>query len=231
MVKRSITPKGILHFNRRDVVEDDFVDGDMITLDNILEKSSSDNVSDAMKNLYGTHGLLGGVKSLNPKSRVAGFIRTVETSSYDWGTGIKAIYECERDEILFIKSSDTDFAIWGGLASASAKKHGVRATIIVGSSRDTEDILEMDFPVFSVDVRSAAGLPLNKGSFDSKIFLDGMVIESGDFAVCDADGVVIIPRDRIDEVICEVNRIKAFESDCFRKVVEDNQRLDDVVGF
>lgn len=224
-----ITPSSVLHFNRDNV--EDVVDDNLITVDNIVEMASSDNVSDAMKNLYGTSGLLRGVKSIGSGSKVAGFIRTVETGSYDWGTGIKAIYECREGEILFIRCSDNDYAIWGGLASVSAKVHGVCATVIVGSSRDTEDILDLDYPVFSSDIKSAAGLPLNEGTIDGRLFVDDLVVESGDFAFCDVDGVVVVSRDKLDDVICEVNRIKAFERDCFEKVVVGNQRLDDIVGF
>ena len=80
-------------------------------MENILEKVSSDNVSDALKNLYSYSGLLKSVKPINSKNKIAGFVRTAETSSKDWGTGIKAIYTCENDEILLIKCSDNDYAI------------------------------------------------------------------------------------------------------------------------
>jgi regulator of RNase E activity RraA len=225
-----ITPKTILNFNKADD-EDKVSEINRVTVENILDTVSSDNVSDAMKNLYGKHGLVKDVKPLNPKHKVAGFIKTVETNSNDWGTGIKAIYDCKKDEILFIKCSDNDYAIWGGLASASAQKHGVQATVIVGSSRDTSDILELDFPVFSQKIQSRAGLPLNKGTIGEDIIVDESIIKTGDFIICDVDGVVVVPKEHLEEVIEEVNRIKLFETDCVKKIFDENKQLDEMVGF
>jgi regulator of RNase E activity RraA len=181
-----ITPKTILNFNKADD-EDKVSEINRVTVENILDTVSSDNVSDAMKNLYGKHGLVKDVKPLNPKHKVAGFIKTVETNSNDWGTGIKGIYACKENEILLIKCSDNDYAIWGGIASSAAKEHGLQATVIVGSSRDTEDILELDYPVFSQKIQSRAGLPLNNGNLEETLLVDDLVIKTGDFIVGDVD--------------------------------------------
>ena len=225
-----ITPKSILNFNKP--VDDDEEDAVCeVTLDNLVDMVSSDNVSDALKNLYSSYGLLEDVKPLNPKHKIAGFVRTAETNSIDWGTGIKAIYACKKDEILLIKCSDNDYAMWGGLASCAAKEHGLQATVIVGSSRDTEDILELDFPVFSQKIQSRAGLPLNKGTLEQTLLVGDLVIETGDFIVGDVDGVVVIPQDKLEEVIVELNRLKKFERSVFEKIMYDKQQMDDIIGF
>lgn len=230
MVKGNITPKNILHFGK-DTVDDEDVVEDMIRIDNILDFVSSDNVSDALKNLYGKSGLLKGVKPINPKHKIAGFIRTVETNSDDWGTGIKGIYACDEDEILVIKCSNDNYAIWGGLASYSAKIHGLKGTVIIGLSRDTSDVLEMDFPLFSRGVMSSAGFPYNNGSIDSPLLVDNLVIESGDFIICDVDGCVVVSRNCLDDVLDELNNIKNFENDCIKSLSEGKLGLDDLVGF
>lgn len=229
MVNSKITPSNILHFGKKSV-EDDVVE-DMICVDNILDYASSDNVSDALKNLYGKSGLLKGVKAVNPRHKIAGFLRTVETNSDDWGTGIKGIYACDEGEILVIKCSNDDYAIWGGLASRSAMMHGVRGTVIIGCSRDTNDILDMDFPVFSRGVMSSAGFPNNNGTVDCTLLVDDLLIKSGDFIICDVDGCVVVSRDCLDEVMGEINRIKRFENDCFNSLSDGDVRLDDLVGF
>ena len=122
-----ITPRNILHPKRKEK---------KITLKN-LDSVSSDNVSDALKQLYGNPGLVEGIKPICDTYKVAGRIRTVYTDSGDWGTIVKAIYESQKGEILFIKCSDETKAIWGELASVAAKEYGIKATIIYGASRDT----------------------------------------------------------------------------------------------
>lgn len=230
MTNRKITPNNILHFNKK-TKKEEMVDNSEITIDNLIEKASSDNVSDAMKNLYGKYGLIKGVKALNNEYKVSGYIRTVETNSNDWGTCIKGIYACKPDEILFIKCSDEEYAVWGELASSAAKKHGVKATVVVGASRDTVDILRLGYPVFSSNIMSRAGLPLNNGNIGEDIIIDDFIIKTGDFAICDADGVVIIPAENIEEVLKEVNNIKIFENKCIKDLFEDNINLDDILDL
>lgn len=230
MAKGKITPNNLLHFNRNKKKEEN-VEVEEVVLENIEQKSSSDNVSDAMKNLYGVYGLIKDVKPLNEKHKVAGFIRTVETNSNDWGTCIKGIYACNPGEILFIKCSDDDYAVWGELASTAAQEYGLKATVIVGASRDTNDILKLDYPVFSTTKMSRAGLPLNRGSIGEKLLIGTILVKTGDFAICDSDGVVVIPEEQIEEVLLELNNIKKFEGNCIKQLFEDNKHLDDILNL
>ncbi|MBQ6220615.1 MAG: RraA family protein [Methanosphaera sp.] len=231
MSRGKITPNNILHFNNKGNVDEDIDVPLKLSADNLLDFASSDNVSDALKSLYGFSGLVSGVKPVCDDFAVCGFIRTVETSSFDWGTGIKAIYECNPGEILFIKCSDEDYAIWGELASQSALCHGVAATIIVGASRDTVGIRKLEYPVFSSRICSCAGFASNGGVMDSDLFVGNLVVKSGDFVVADVDGVVVIPQDKLDDVLLEVSKILDFENELFDKVVNDNKRLDNLLDL
>lgn len=232
MSRGKITPNNILHFNKRNAADEDIVDVPLkLSVDNLLDVATSDNVSDALKNLYGFSGLVSGVKPVSDDFAVCGFIRTVETSSFDWGTGIRAIYDCDPGEILFFKCSDDDYAIWGELASQSALCHGVAATIIVGASRDSKGICNLEYPVFSSSVCSCAGFASNDGVIGSDLFVGNLVVRSGDFVVADVDGVVVVPQDKLDDVLLEVSKILDFESDLLSKVVEDNERLDNLLNL
>lgn len=223
MSTHKITPKNILHNNKSKKQE--------ITLDNLLEKSSTDNVSDAMKNLYGKHGLIKGIKPIDSSFKILGKIRTVKTSSDDWGTCIKGIYQAEIDEILFIECSDDDYAVWGEMASTAAKKENIQATVIYGASRDTEDIIKLGYPVFSKDIKSRAGKPLNDGSLNERLIIDDIPIINGDVLVGDQDGVVIIPQENVQEVLHEVNNIKKFETDCLKEMFDKDIPLDEILNI
>lgn len=216
MSNNKITPKNILKMNKNK---------NKITLDNLLQKATTDNVSDAMKNLYGSNGVISGIKPINPDSKIVGRVCTVRTNSSDWGTGIKAIYEAKENEILLIECSDTQNAIWGELASLAAKEHGLQATVIYGASRDTKEILELGYDVFSTTYKSNAGYPLNNGEINLELNIDNNTIVSGDYLIGDYDGVVIVPKEKIDEVLEEVNRIKKFEDECCQ-VILNGEALD-----
>ncbi len=213
-----ITPKNILKHNKTEK---------KITIDQLLEFASSDNVSDALKEITGKTGLIDGVKPIDESFKVVGKIRTAYTDSNDWGTSIKAIYNTKPDEVLFIQCSDDEYAVWGGLASSAAKKQGILATVIYGASRDTEDIIELDYPVFSRNITSHSGKPLNNGILDNHLVINGNLVSNGDVIICDIDGVVVIPKDKIDQVLSQVKTVKEFEDECIKKL--DCENLDDIL--
>lgn len=199
-----ITPRSILKQNRKQE--------DKITIDNLVNRASSNNVADALKNLYQKSFLLEDIKPIKKSYKVVGRIMTAITDSNDWGTLIKAIYECEVGDILVVKCSDDKKAVWGEMASTAAKKHGLKATIIIGASRDTNEIIEdVDYMVFSKTTRSNAGVALNEGEIGCDIIVDNMIIHHGDYMIADCDGVVVIPKDNLNEVLDEVKQIKKFE--------------------
>ena len=216
-----ITPITVLNFNKKEPKK--------ITLDNLLDISSTDNVSDAMKNLYGKQGLLCDVKPIDSSYKVVGKIKTVETDSYDWGTCIKGIYAAEPGDVLLIKCSDTEHAVWGEMASQAAKKHGLKATVVYGASRDTPDIIKLGYTVFSKEIKSRACLPTNDGTIGDRLILDDMAICDGDILVGDMDGVVIIPQEKVEEVLEEVNNIKKFESSCIKELIKEDKPLDKIL--
>lgn len=222
MSEKKITPKSILRSGKKEV---------KITLENLLEHASSDNVSDALKNLYGTTGVIESVTAIDKSRKVIGKIVTVGVNSYDWGTGIKAIYEAEENDILFINCSDCDHAIWGELASRAAKKNNIKATVINGASRDSEEIIKLGYPVFSKMIRPNAGKALNMGTIKENVRIKDTIIKTGDILVGDYDGVVIIPQECVEETLEELNKIKAFEKKCMKKLEKEDAQLDKIIGI
>lgn len=219
MSVNKITPKSILNHGKN---------RNKITLDNLLDKATTDNISDAMKKVCGKNGVIRDVKPIDGKSKIVGKIRTAQTNSSDWGTGIKAIYECEENEILFIDCSDDETAIWGELASQAAQQHGLQATVINGASRDTEGIKQLGYPVFSKATMPNAGYALNNGVINERIDIDGNIIVNGDYIVGDSEGVVVIPKECLEEVLEEVNNIKKFETELMKEMSED-KHLDEIL--
>lgn len=221
MANNKITPKNILNLQKNK---------NKITLDNLLDKVTTDNISDAMKNVCGKNGVIKDIKPIDKKSKIVGKIRTVKTNSSDWGTCIKAIYECEKDEILLIDCSDDESAVWGELASQAAKEYGVQATVINGASRDTEGVLELDYPLFSKKTMPNAGYPLNNGSINERLNIDGHIIVNGDYLVGDSEGVVVIDREKIDEILKEVENIKKLENHIMEEL-SNNKAMDEILDI
>lgn len=191
-----------------DLREDNY--NKFINLKNLLNNISSCQISDAYNNLFRKKGAIKGLRSIN-NQKVFGRITTVETSSDDWGTGVVAIDFVGDYKILFIKSNDCDFAIWGELASYEAQNHGVKGVGIYGSIRDMKAILDLDLPIFALDHVPNAGKPSGLGNINCELSIDGEIIRSGDFFFGDETGVVIIPAIVFNKVIIEALKIRLDE--------------------
>ena len=149
------------------------------------------------------------------KSRVAGKAFTVQAFPGDWSKPVEAIDLAEKGDILVIDAGGVGKAVWGELASWSAKGRGIRAVVINGFARDIEDIRKMEFPVFARGVKPAAGEPKGFGEINVPILCSNLSVSPGDYVVCDADGVVVIPKDiavevanRAQDILERENRVR-----------------------
>lgn len=194
----------------------------------LMESLASTQISDAMYSTLGITGVLKGVKSVNNK-KAFGKVVTARTNSNDWGTSLLAIDRASKGEILLIQVEDEDNAVWGELASTDAQKKGIVGTIVYGSSRDIDALLEMDFPVFSLSNKPNAGKPYANGELGIDLELDGLLVKNGDYAFADASGVVIIPQDKFDDVIYAAMEIKDNEEIIIEKLKK--QTLSEILGI
>ena len=159
------------------------------------------------------------IKPINQNQRIIfGEAITVKTTSNDWGTAVKAI-SYGRNKIIVIDAEGEKTAIWGGLATLNAKLKGVIAVVIDGSVRDVEEINNLKFPVFSKYNVPNAGKPLDMGEINVPIVCGGELINPGDIIVGDCNGVAVIERCKINEIIENVNSIKKKESDIRNKIM------------
>ena len=224
-----ITPKDILNKNKdldkRVKVEDINLDGvsidDLrfagdnyekhINLISLLENISACQLSDAYNGISHRSGTIKAIKPIN-NQKVWGSIYTAETSCDDWGTSAMAIDDASSGDVLFFKVDSDDKAIWGELASTCAKENGIKATVVYGSVRDLDALLDMDYPVFASNFVPNAGLALGLGQLNRPIDVEGNIINPGDFFFGDESGIVIIPKELFSKVMLSALVVKLKET-------------------
>lgn len=147
------------------------------------------NISDARGHQPG----LRGVVCRTPGLRCAGPATTVRTAPGDWNAAVRAIDLAPPGGVLVIDAGGVPPAVWGGLATLTAKRAGLGGAVVFGAIRDLSDALALDFPLFSCAVCPDAGDPKNYGEIGTRLTLAGQVVESGDWIVGDDDGVLVLP--------------------------------------
>jgi regulator of RNase E activity RraA len=158
---------------------------------------------------------------LAPGSRAFGRAWTVrfEPSTEDdpidpYGAAIDYISSIRAGEIAVIGTEQSnDSAFWGELFSAAAIGAGAVGVITDGNLRDTEKIVGLGFPAFSIsrrpiDYRARMKVTETGGVVE----LCGVTISSGDLVLADDDGVVVIPRERELDVLALARDRAATES-------------------
>ncbi|MHC1624754.1 MAG: 3-hexulose-6-phosphate synthase [Methermicoccaceae archaeon] len=154
----------------------------------MLMKVSTPNLSDAMHRKPSLD-----VKSIFP-CKIAGKVITVSTCGGDWAKSVEAIDLASPGDIIVVDSRD-DVAVWGGLASLSAKQKGLGGAVIYGAVRDVDEIRRVEFPVFFTNVVSNAGDPKGFGEIGVELSIRGTTIRSGDYLLADENGCMIIPKE------------------------------------
>ncbi|HEY5532074.1 MAG TPA: 3-hexulose-6-phosphate synthase [Candidatus Anoxymicrobiaceae bacterium] len=160
-----------------------------------LEMVSTANISDAMHRF----GDLPGLRPVVPGLKVAGPVVTVRTYPGDWAKPVEAIDVARPGEVIIIDALGQGPAMWGELATHSAIQRGIAGVVSEGAVRDTPEIRELRFPVWTRLIMPTAGEPKGFGEINVPIKVGGILIHPGDWAVGDDDGVVILPKARAAE--------------------------------
>jgi len=121
--------------------------------------------------------------------------------------------------LCFDCGGDMQPAHFGEMSCQLAYAHGCRGMLLAGNCRDTQYVLKMpDFPMFSFGTRPNAFGGWRVLEVNVPIFLPGHIthyvrVNPGDFIFGDNDGVQLIPKDLVDEVLLQVEATFAKENE------------------
>ena len=177
----------------------------------ILEKVSTANISDAIHRQEALRGIF----SITSGTKMVGRAVTVRTYPGDWAKPVEAIDKAEEGDVIVIDAGGVGPAVWGELASHSAKEKNLAGVVIDGAVRDVTEIRRIKFPTFAKSITPTAGEPKGFGEIGVPVNISGTRVFSRDWVIGDDDGVIIIPdkkavefTNRAMDVLERENRIR-----------------------
>jgi len=144
-----------------------------------------------------------------------------------FGLLTEALDQLEENEIYLASGGDMRCAYWGEILTATAKKRGAAGAVINGYYRDTDKVMEQNWPVFSRGrYAQDSGVRTQVADFRCDIQIGDVWVKSGDLIYGDMDGVLIIPAIYEKEVVQKALE-KARGEKLVRKEIENGMSSGD----
>lgn len=108
-------------------------------------------------------------------------------------------------------SAHTGCAAAGDRLVGMMKNSGAIGFVTDGPVRDYQGIVPVGLPVWCCGLTPASPHMTGPGSVGFPVQIGGQEVETGDMIVADQDGVVVVPFEKLDEVIQNLTRISEME--------------------
>ena len=111
----------------------------------------------------------------------------------------------EPGDVLVVDGhGDLDNALVGENIALWARHKGAAALVIDGGVRDVEALRDIGLPVFARCITPAGSFKVGGGEVNVPVACARVVVMPGDVVIGDADGVTVVPRADLDDVLSGV---------------------------
>lgn len=162
-----------------------------------------------------------GLRPIAPGMRCAGRARTARhVGSVDVFLEALASRGGKGDVLVIDNGGRLDEACIGDLVALEVKGAELAGIVVWGLHRDTDDLIGIGLPVFSLGAIPAGPQRLDPRSPDAlaSARVGSDMVTSSDFVVADADGVLFLDEERLPAILAAAETIRATEREQARKM-------------
>jgi 4-hydroxy-4-methyl-2-oxoglutarate aldolase len=157
--------------------------------------------------------LIPGVRIAGPAFTFHGRVDSTIPPHETYLAWTKFLGDIPSGSIGICQPNDHTVAHMGELSAETLKRRGVKGYVVDGGCRDTAFIRRIGFPVWCRYATPAdiVGCWIPQG-FEEPITIASVRIRTGDYVLADDDGAVIIPNDRLQQILTEAQEMMGREN-------------------
>ena len=191
------------------------------------KKLDSTSISDAMDKLGIPAGLYG-IKPVTPGVLMCGQAFTVRyvPCGEVKGTVGDFLDDVEPGQVCVLDNGGRDYCtVWGDIMAMTASLKGIAGTLIYGVCRDVKDVRNIKYPIFSNGYYMVTGKDrVEVAAVYEPVTVAGIKVCPGDLVFGDETGALVVPFDRVEEVLKIAQNIEEKE-DVIRSYVKEGMSL------
>ncbi|KAJ5415189.1 hypothetical protein N7465_003884 [Penicillium sp. CMV-2018d] len=117
------------------------------------------------------------------------------------------------DVVVIDNGGRTDCTVWGDIMTQYAGLRGIAGSVIDGVCRDVNRAINDEYPLFTAGRWMRTGKDrVQVGGVNQSIGIGRVRVEPRDIVVADANGVVVVPRERAREVAEVARKVEKSEA-------------------
>lgn len=185
-------------------------------------------LSDALDKI-GVLGSALGIAPLDPSSRMVGRAFTVRYVPVGHGTSHSGDWldDVALGQVPVIDNGGrVDCTVWGDIMTSIAAAKQLPGTVIDGVCRDSATALDIGYPIFSRGRFMRTGKDrIELAETGGTVNVGGVRVRHGDWVVGDADGLVVIAAEAVDDVVAIAREIAEREASLLRFALLEHHSL------
>ncbi|HXV08695.1 MAG TPA: hypothetical protein VD791_11735, partial [Burkholderiales bacterium] len=160
---------------------------------------------------------------------------TVKLSPGDLQDPLLALHVAQPGDVVVVDAGgETETSVFGGLMGSLFKNRGVQGAVIDGACRDTDELRDIGFLVFSRAVTARGTHTMFSGrktdvQVSVPVACGGIVVRPGDVIVGDEIGVTVVPAADLEKVLAAA-REQAEREEATRQRIRQGKTFEELLA-